>query len=179
MVPSPESGTGSQRRAPHSGHSSLGGTASAPHPSQRIAVRAPSRTCSKKRPMVTVDSVTTEQTDEPGGGVAAERVGQAAACALDLSRARLAAQLRDDLADLRRARRPDRMALRLQPARRIHRNLAAQARPTLFGGETAGARLEETETLGRDDLRDGEAIVQLDDVDVLRPDPRLTVRRGR
>src|SRR5262245_33352294 len=125
MVPSPESGTGAQRRAPHSGHNSLGGTASAPHASQRIAVSAPSRTCSKKRPMVTVESVTPKQTGENGGRVAAERVGQAAARTLDLSRARLAAQLRDDLADLRRARRPDRMALCLQPARRIHRNLAA------------------------------------------------------
>src|SRR5215472_16665906 len=100
MVPSPERGTGSHRRAPHSGQSSFGGTASAPQASQRMAVSAPSRTCSKKRPRVTVDSVTAEQTDEHGCRVAAQRVGEAAARALDLPWSRFAAQLRDDFTDL-------------------------------------------------------------------------------
>src|SRR6267142_3452492 len=181
MVPSPESGTASQRRAPHSGHSAFGGTASAPQPPQRIPVSSPSRACSKKRPSVTVceGSVTAEETHEDGRGVAAEGVGEAAPRALDLPRAGLAAQLGHDLADLRRARGADRVALGLQPARRIHGDLATKARPALFGGEAAGARLEETEPFGGDDLGDGEAVVQLDDVDVLRADARLPVGRRR
>src|SRR5262245_43069318 len=179
MVPAPDSGTGSHRRAPHSGHSSLGGTARAPQPPQRMAVSAPSRTCSKNRPRVSVDSVTTEQTDEHGRGVAAERVGEAASGALDLTRSCLAAQLRDDLADLRGARRSNRMAFGLQPARWVHRNLAAEAGPAFLGSRTADSRLEEAKPFGRDDLRDGEAVVQLDDVDVCRADPRLTVGRRR
>src|SRR5882762_1321402 len=170
MVPSPESGTGSQRRAPHSAHSSFGGTASAPQAPQRIPVSAPSRACSKKRPSVTRDSLTAEEAHEDGGGVAAEGMGEAAPRALDLPRTRLAAQLRDDLADLRRPGGADRVALGLQPARRVHGNLAAQARPALLGGEAARARLEEAEPFGGDDLRDGEAVVQLHDVDVVRAD---------
>src|SRR5207245_8870831 len=103
MVPSPESGTGSQRRAPHSGQSSLGGTARAPQPPQRIPVSAPSRACAKKRPSVTPevslpceDSLTAEEAHEDGGGVAAEGVGEAATRALDLPRTRLTAQLRSE-----------------------------------------------------------------------------------
>src|SRR6267142_2247894 len=119
MVPSPESGTASQRRAPHSGQSSLGGTASAPQPPQRMPVKAPSRARSKKRFSVTPVSVTAEEAHEHGGGVAAERVGEAATRALDLPRARLVAQLGDDLADLGRARGADRMALGLEPARGV------------------------------------------------------------
>src|SRR5262249_20280562 len=147
MVPSPERGTGSHRRAPHSGHSSLGGTASAPQLRQRMAVSAPSRTCSKNWPRLTVDSVTTEQTDEHGRGVAAERVGEAASRALDLTRSRFAAQLRDHLADLRGAGRPDRMAFGFEPTRWVDRNLAAQARPALFRRQSAHAGLEEAEAL--------------------------------
>jgi len=94
-------------------------------------------------------------------------VGEAATRALDLPRTRLAAQLRDDLADLRRAGGADRVALGLQPARRVYGDRAAQARPALLGGEAARARLEEAEPFGGDDLRDGEAVVQLDDVDVV------------
>src|SRR5436190_1255571 len=179
IVPSPESGTGSQRRAPHSGHSSFGGTASAPQPPQRIAVNLPSRAAAKKRPRVTVDSVTAEETDEHGRGVAAERVREAAPRTLDLASAGLAAQLRDDLADLRGPRRPDRVSLGLQPARGIHGNLAAETRPSFLRGDPAGARLEQAEAFGGDDLGDREAVVQLDDVDILRSDARLTVRRRR
>src|SRR3989454_3053495 len=145
IVPSPDSGTGSQRRAPHAGHSSFGGTASAPHAPQRMPVSVPSRACSKKRPSVTVESVTAEEAHEDGGGVAAERVREAAPRALDLPRPRLAAQLRDHLADLRGARGADRVALGLQPARRVHRNLAAEARPGLLGGAPARARARDAE----------------------------------
>src|SRR2546426_6622921 len=155
MVPSPESGTGSQRRARHSGQSSFGGTARAPQPPQRIRVSAPSRACAKRGPSVTQevslpceDSLTAEEAQEEGGGVAAEGVGEAATRALDLPRTRLTAQLRDDLADLRRAGGADRVALGLQPARWVYGDLAAQARPALLGGEAARARLEEAEPFG-------------------------------
>src|SRR5438874_9893994 len=155
MVPSPESGTASQRRAPHSGHSAFGGTASVPQPPQRIPVSSPARARSKKRPSVIPDSVTAEEAHEDGRGVAAERVGEAAPRAFDLPRAGLAAQLGHDLADLRRPRGADRVALGLQTARRVHGDLATEARPALFGGEAAGARLEEPEPFGGHDLGDG------------------------
>src|SRR6266480_1742567 len=107
---------------------------------------------STTRPSVTADSVTTEEAHEDGGGVSAQRVREAALRALHLSRPGLAAQLGDDLADLRGAGGADGVALGLQATRRVHGNLAAEARPALLGGEPARARLEEAEPFGGDDL---------------------------
>src|SRR5688572_14336807 len=120
-------------------------------------------------------SVTAEQAHQDGGGVAAERVRQTSPRALDLSAAGLAAELRDDLADLGGSGGADRMPFRLQTAGGIHRHLAAEAGPALLRREPAGARLEEPEPLGGDDLRDREAVVQLDDVDVFGALARLPV----
>src|SRR2546426_2893046 len=144
-----------------------------------MPVRAPSRARSKNWFSVTPVSVTAEEAHEHGGRVAAERVGEPATGALALPRARLVAQLGDDLADLGRARGADRMALGLEPARGVHGDLAAEARPALLGREPARARLEEAQPLGGDDLGDREAVVQLDDVDVLGADPGLAVRGRR
>src|SRR2546428_478150 len=163
IVPSPSSCTGCHSCAWHAGHSSFGGIASSPHAPQRTAVNCPSCARSKKVRRVIAGSVTAEEAHEHGGGVAAEGVSQAGPCAVDLARAGLPAQLRDDLRDLRSARRADGMALRLQTARWIDRDLPPEAREPLLGGAAAGARLEEAEPFGGDDLGDREAVVQLDD----------------
>src|SRR5712691_12792524 len=142
MVPSPESAVGSHARCEHSGQNSFGGMASAPQRPHRTAVSWPSRAFSKNLCSVTTGSVTAEERDEHGGGVAAQRVGEPDAGAVDLARTGVGAQLGDDLGDLGGAGRPDRMALGLEAARRVHGDLATEARPALLGGETAGARLE-------------------------------------
>src|SRR5215470_1511229 len=152
-LPLPVSGTGSQARRWHAGQNSFGGTASVPHGAQRMAVSRPARASSKKLCSVITRSVTAEQADENGGGVPTERVNEPGPRTLDLPRARGAAQLGHDLGDLRRAGRADRMALRLEAAGRIDRNLAAQARHAFFGRDGAAAGLEESKALRGHDLR--------------------------
>src|SRR3989338_1605071 len=156
MTPSPASGAGSHARAWQAGQSARGGISSAPHLVQRIPVSSPSRTRSKKRLSVTAPgSVTAEQAHADGRGVAAEGVGEALPGALDLAGAGILAELRDDLADLRGARRADRMPFRLESAGDVHRDLAAEARQALGDGAPPGAGLEEAQPLGGDDLPDG------------------------
>ena len=137
ILPGPRQGHGRPARRWHAGQNSLGGTASAPHDPQRMAVSRPSRASSKKLCSVITRSVTAEQADEDGGRVPAECVNESRARAVDLPRARVAAQLGHDLADLRGARRADGMPLRLEPARRIDRDLAAETGPALLGRDGA------------------------------------------
>src|SRR5438094_131030 len=146
---------------------------------QRMAGSAPARAFSKNARAVSVGSGPTEEAYQDGRGVAAERVGEAPASALDLAGAGLAAELRHDLRHLRGARRPDRVALGLQAPGRIHRDLSAEPGQALLGGAPSGARLEEAEPLRGDDLGDREAVVQLDHVHVGGPDPSLAVGGGR
>src|SRR5512132_1043498 len=127
MVPSPESVVGSQARSEHSGQNSRGGMASAPQRPQRTAASSPAPAFSKNCFWVSMGSVSPEQRDEHGGGVAAERVGESDTRAIHLASAGVVAQLRDDLRDLRGAGGADRMALGLEPARGIHGHLAAHA----------------------------------------------------
>ena len=96
--------------------------------------------------------------------------------ALDLAIAGLTAQVMADLPDVGDAGRRDRVALRLQTARDVHRRAAVAERRT---------RLEEVDraTLGAQhevvvvhELGGREAVVQLDEVEVLRTDARLLVR---
>src|SRR3990167_1348802 len=119
--------------------------ASSPHFPQRTPVNCPSRARSKKWRSVTTGSATAEETHEHGGGVSAEGVGEAGPGTVHLPGPGFPAELGDDLGDLGRARRADRMPLRLEPARRVHRDLAADARPALLRGEAARAGLEEAE----------------------------------
>src|SRR5581483_7211633 len=148
MVPSPESWTGSQARSWHAGQNSRGGSASSPHRAQRIPVRRPSRARSKNPLSVITGSVTAEQAHQDGRGVAAQGVDEARAGALDLPGAGLAAELGDDLGHLGGAGGPDGVALGLEAAGRVDRDLAAQRRPALLGRDAARARLEEPEPLG-------------------------------
>src|SRR2546425_5732071 len=154
IVPSPTSGTGCHARVWHAGHSSFGGMGSPPHEPQRTAVSCPARARSKKARAVMTGSVTAEETHEHRRGVAAEGMGQTGSGTVDLTKPGLAAELRDDLGDLRGTGRADGMALCLQAARRVDGHLPAEARATRLGGPAAGARLEEAEPLGGDDLGD-------------------------
>src|SRR5262245_51962938 len=178
-LPVPCRGTSSQRRSRQPGHSSFGGMASSPQLPQRIAESRPALASSKKPFSVITRSVTTEQAHQDRRGIAAERVRETDRRAVDLSRPRLAAELGDDLANLRRAGRADRMALGLEATGGIDRDLAAEARPPFLRREAAGPRLEEAEAFRRYDLRDGEAIVELDDVDVAGRLARLAIRALR
>src|SRR5262245_11918495 len=128
--------------------------ASSPQASQRIAVSCPPRAFSKNARAVTVGSVTAEETHQHGRSIAAQGVRESPARSLDLARPGLAAELSHDLRHLRRAGRADRVALGLEPARRVHRNFSAEARETLLGRAAAGAGLEEAQALRGDDLGD-------------------------
>src|SRR5213593_1923270 len=109
--------------------------ASSPHLPQRTPVSSPSRARWKKCCSVIVGSVTAEQAHEDGGGVAAEGVGEADTRVGRLTRARLAAELGDDLRDLRRARRTDRVPFGLEAARRVDGDGAAAARQPAPGSK--------------------------------------------
>src|SRR5215470_882184 len=100
MVPSPERAAGCQARAEHSGQNSRGGMARAPQRPQRTAASSPPAAFSKNCFCVSIASLTAEQRNQNGRRVAAERVGEADAGAVDLARAGVVAKLRDDLGDL-------------------------------------------------------------------------------
>src|SRR5436853_4935129 len=111
MVPSPESVVGCHARSEHSGQNSRGGMASAPQRPHRTAASSPAPAFSKNCFCVSIGSVTPEQRDEHGGGVAAERVGEPDARPVHLASAGVVAELGDDLGDLRGAGGADWMAL--------------------------------------------------------------------
>src|SRR2546425_433339 len=167
MVPSPESASGFQSRWPQASQNSLGGISRLPQRPHLMAVSRPSRAVSKNFLSVTAVSVTAEQAHENRGRVAAEGVGEAHLGAIDLALTSLTAKLGHDLDDLRGAGRADRVSLGLQAPRRIDGNLAAEARPAFLGGDAASPRLEQPEAFRRHDLGDGEAVVELDHVDVV------------
>ncbi len=62
------------------------------------------------------------------------------------------------------------MALRKQPAARIHRDLAVERRHPIFDELAALADLAQTQLFVLHQFRRRRRIVQFDDVDVLRPD---------
>src|SRR5262249_23664080 len=81
------------------------------------------------------------------------------------------------------ARGPDRMTERLETAARVDRDVAVDAGAPLLHELSALALLAEAEVLGVRDLRPGEAVVDLGEVDIRRLDARLFVcltggRRG-
>ena len=92
---------------------------------------------------------------------------QTHAGAVDLAGVGLAAQLPGQLGALRQAGRTERVALRDQTAGRVDDPLAAVRGGTGLDELAALARAAQAEALVRDDLVDREAVVQLDDVDVL------------
>ena len=131
-----------------------------------MAVSCPPRAFSKNARAVTAGSVTAEEAHEDRRSIAPECVGEALPRAVDLARTGLAAKLRHDFRYLRGAGRADRMALGLQAARRVHRDLPTETREALLGGAAPGTGLEEAQAFRGDDLGDREAVVELDDVHV-------------
>src|SRR6266536_1442512 len=117
-----------------------------------------------------------EEVDDRRGAGAAQSVREAATRPDDLPLARLAAQLVDDLDGLRDSRRADRLAARLQSARRVHGNLAVQRRDAVHGRGAALPLFDEPQVLDREDLRYREIVVDLRDLDVLRRELRLIER---
>src|SRR5260370_41741573 len=98
-----------------------------------MAVRCPARASSKKSFRWITRSVTAEQAHQDGRGVPAQRVGEPGRRPVDLPLAGLAAELGDDLGDLGRPGRADRMPLRLEAAGRVGAELASGARASTYG----------------------------------------------
>src|SRR6185503_17509473 len=96
--------------------------------------------------------------------------------ARDLAFACLPAQLAHRLDHVEHASGEARMYRREQPAVRRHRERAARADPAAFDEAAAFALGAKAEVLELDDHGDGEAIVELGDVDLLRPDARRAER---
>src|SRR5262249_58158349 len=112
-----------------------------------MAVSRPAPAVSKNVLSVIAVSATAEHAHEHGGRVAAEGMGETDLGTVDLARPGLAAKLGHDLDDLSGAGGADRMALGLQAARRVHGNLAAEARPAFLGRDPARAPLAHSHPL--------------------------------
>src|SRR3712207_6542536 len=102
-------------------------------------------------------------------------LGQADARTFDLPPASCAAQLLDDLDDLRHAGRAGRMALRHQSTTRVHRDAAAERGGAFLQQLWRFAAATEAERLVVEQLGDGEGVVQLDEVEVLGTETGLLV----
>src|SRR5467141_18096 len=93
-----------------------------------------------------------EDMDDRRGAGAAQRVRQPAARADDLPLTALPAKLPHNLHRLRDARGADRLTARLQPAGRIHGNLAIQCGEAVRRGGAAFPLLDEPQIFDGEDL---------------------------
>ena len=110
------------------------------------------------------------------GGAEPDDVREADLGALDLTVARLAAQVRRHLEDVGDTRRTDRVTLRDQAAADVDRDLAVAPRAALVDELAGLARRAELQVVVVDQLGGREAVVQLDEVEILRVDARRLVR---
>ena len=99
-------------------------------------------------------------------------VGQADLGALDLAVAGLAAEVVADLPDVGDAGGRDRVALRLEPARHVHRRRPSRHVAPDSKKSTALALGAQHEVVVVHQLGGGEAVVQLDEVEVVGPTRR-------
>src|SRR4051812_46481513 len=113
------------------------------------------------------------------GTAEAEVVLQRDLGALDLAGFGLAAQVPDQLGALREAGGAERVALREQAAGRVGDELAAVGVVAVPDELLGAAFLAQAERLVGEQLVGGEAVVELDDVDVARADAGLLVDLGR
>src|SRR5947207_15473388 len=121
-----------------------------------------------------------EHGDAPDRARAAQVVREADLGTLHLPRAGLVPELLTHLVDHAHAGRADRVPERLEAAARVDGHLAAVDRRAALGHVApALARGAEPEVLVVEDLRDREAVVHLGEVEVLRRDAGLLVRRLR
>ena len=112
---------------------------------------------------------------DAAGGAEADDVGQADLGALDLAVAGLAAEVVADLPDVGDAGGGDRVALGLQAAGHVHRGRAVAPRGAAVEEVDGAALLAEQEVVVVDELGGGEAVVELDEVEVLGADAGLLV----
>ena len=112
---------------------------------------------------------------DAAGGAEADDVGQAHLGALDLTVAGLAAEVVAHLPDVGDAGGGDRVALRLQAAGHVHRGRAVTPRRAAVEEVDGAALLAELEVVVVDELGGGEAVVELDEVEVLGADAGLLV----
>ena len=96
--------------------------------------------------------------------------------ALDLTVAGLAAEVVADLPDVRDAGRRDRVALRLEAARHVDRRRAVAPRRARAEEVGRAALLAQPEVVVVHELGGREAVVQLDEVEVVGADAGLLVR---
>src|SRR3990172_7690163 len=108
----------------------------------------------------------------------ADVVRKAALRALPLPRAGAPVELLEDLNGLSHARRADGVALRLQPAGRVHGQVARQRCKAVDRGLRALPFLDEPEVLDCEHFRDREAVVDLGEVHIFRPQAGLGERLG-
>src|SRR6185369_11609027 len=112
---------------------------------------------------------------DDAGAAETEVVLQRDLRALDLPRAGEPAELLVQLEALREPRGAERVALREKTTRRVHHPLAAVGGLILLDETARLALAAEAEALVGDELVRREAIVQLDDLHVLRTEPALLV----
>ena len=112
---------------------------------------------------------------DAAGRAEADDVGHAHLGALDLTVARLAAQLRGDLEHAGRAGHADRVTLREQTAGDVDRRGAVTPRGLLVDELARTTGLAEPQVVVVDELGGGEAVVQLHQVEVFRADARELV----
>src|SRR5204863_4571432 len=103
-------------------------------------------------------------------------VGETDARARDLARARLAAQLPEGLAGLGHAGGAERVAAPDEAPARVDHDLAPVVGQPLLDEAPALALRAEAELLVGDDLGDGEAVVDLGEIDVVGAHARHAVR---
>src|SRR5437588_4889481 len=104
------------------------------------------------------------------GAAEADHVGETEPGPFDLSLVRLASQVRRHLVDVGDAGRAERMPLREQTTGDVHRNLAAECDGAAVDHLAGFTVLAQTEVLVVQDLGGREAVVELDEIDVLRAD---------
>src|SRR5438093_11589066 len=124
-------------------------------------------------------SAPSQHHDAGDGAGTAHVVREAELRVLHLAAAGLAAELRHALVDHAYAARPDRVAERLEPSTRVHRDVTLERRAALLDQLPALALLAEAQVLDVRDLGPREAVVHLGEVDVLGRDPGRLVRLAR
>src|ERR687898_798547 len=104
-----------------------------------------------------------------------DHVGEAQLRPLDLAVAALVTQVLADLPDVGDSRRRDRMALRLQSTRHVHRRAAVAPRRTRLEEVDCATGLAQHQVVVVHQLCGGETVVQLDEIEIVRSDARPLV----
>ena len=116
---------------------------------------------------------------DAAAGTETDDVGEADPCTLSLTLARPAPKMRGDLVDVCNTGCADRMTLREQATREIHRDSASEPGRLLVDHLARFSVSAETEVLVVEDLCGGKAVMQLDEVQVVGADTRHLVCLGR